>query len=374
MLKSTTLSKKRSSNLLRFEDSLSRMCQKIIVANLEKFPPEVFQHLGEPLWDEIVQLAYHQTAPKEGKRQIPAIKPSILRRIESESPNLARSSVADTLVWKDCVEFSFKSGGLTRPKALQVPWPDLIDMIEQSGRKLLEYGFDAEEVAFLSETPMTIKLLQDTGIGRTVKRVMKQEANATHKEKLGNLLMKWKNEASRQGADIRVQDDVSQESAEHDIEDLQALELCSGWRTLYTILREREERRKSEQGKRMREMRENLSKVRPKVGKVRVVSTQESRMLGHPLETGNRARVIAAPVSKKLMKVRREATVSASRRPTVVSNKPQKPKSFSAAVAFASGATNSNGKKRKAPGVNIGNGKVLHVPKKMQERHKFSLK
>ncbi len=207
-------------------------------------------------------------------------------------------------------------------------------------------------ILLLQESPMNVSLLQATGVGKMLRKLLKRykEDNTVPSsdiEMLEETLQSWKALASD-----------AQHSAVDEalLKDMELAEKCWSWRQLFATLKERQDNLRTCQGKKMREAREKLASDRPKVVKVLPATAKQNSILERP-SLAAKATSTMAPVSK-LSKIRREA-VQSHQRLTQSSTKRSGP-SFGDAVAFASAT-----KKRKIEGrtqVALPGGKVMHVP------------
>jgi hypothetical protein len=411
----------------RRASSLEDICRHVIVANLERYSPSIFSILFEDEWENIIRLRHLNTKPKEGSggldgtgRMAPALSDKVLRHIELDNPHLAESSVADQLVWRDCVEYRFRrdntGGGLTRPPALYLPWPGLIHHVNELADKLvqLQQSRVAEEVATktaattpsdlllsvidtLLELPMSVSLLQATGVGKVVgkavrnyrkreenmtARAKKNDHNSSHERvvsKLEQLLQQWKDLATAPAKSLQTeakspqtlannrvvslssssspkQEEKPKNSAakyhsnssdEQQQLDLASVETCLTWRQLFCALQRRQDDRRSSQGKRMREIRKNLASGRPKIVKVRPATKQQERILAGTSErhtASSRSWGSSNNGNPKLVAIRHETAMHAARHanhPACRSNTNRKrtaSASFGDAVAFVSGS------------------------------------
>ena len=372
---------------------LTDLCRHTIVAHFERYPPEVFQSLDLDEWETLLQVRHWTTAPKQGSggldgsgRLVPALGDKYLKSVEALCPLLAESRVADQKLWKDCVEHRFRKNGLTRPVALELPWPALVEHVQFTvdGLVLAVQDMDAlgdtalyGAIAAIDRLPMNVHLLQETGAGKAIQKVRKRlsKQESPHCDSLDRILTRWKSMAAASGVIMSTTathpEDASSEPSSTIDEDLAIAETCQTWRQLFSALQQREETRRSSQGKRMREMRQHLNNDRPKIVKVRPakLSVRRERILKTPTAAP------ASGASGKLAQVRREAAIVASRqRPTGNNTSPKasaasaleppQRSSFGAAVAVC------NSKKRKGTsmltaGVPIGNGKRMVIPKKV---------
>ena len=318
--------------------SLMVLCRTVVTNHLERYTPESFRICDIYEWDEIIQLRHSMTQPNKkltllssgnhhsasndidgNGRLLPALSEKVLQQIEECNEHLADSTVADTLVWKDCVEFRFKRNvGLLRPPILFEPWPLLVHRIQQqcqilSATTMMEHGNMEDHIAHptteeinkaihvLQSTTWNVALIRDTGIGKIVKRLLKKISNNNtaintltekHTIILQQLLSGWMHLASTnnttgifQWKEITVSTSSSASSASsstsgkklsltpttataaHDhsndddaiqSSDLQLLEKCLSWRQLYQVLEHRKGIIQATQGKRMREIRNNV--------------------------------------------------------------------------------------------------------------------
>jgi hypothetical protein len=353
--------------------SLSELCQRIICSKLEKYPPEAFAILSPDEWDRIVEYRYTTTAPKHkataataavatatsssfstttqkqpkigldsSGRMIPAINADSLKLIEECNPHLATSTVSDNLIWKDCVEYCFSTKSeYNRPKSLYLPWPLLIDNIQQSIQEIqlwwnyccchkdeniniaitcatAETNEEKEatihkSVQVLQESPMSVTLLESTGVGKVVSKLIKsmtkkkQQMSANKGTKgnpssnmmqyalfgdssvlnqLTSLVNSWKDVASANGIQIIHKDsptaskhmlssslstveDKSRRptitsNEEQNRKDMEALIHCTSWRKLFAYLQSRRANMKSEIGAQLRKSREHINTDRLK--------------------------------------------------------------------------------------------------------------
>uniref|UniRef100_A0A7R9W9Q2 TFIIS N-terminal domain-containing protein n=1 Tax=Pseudictyota dubia TaxID=2749911 RepID=A0A7R9W9Q2_9STRA len=212
--------------------SLALLCMEAISSKIERYPPECLGVLSESEWDSIVRCRHRKTAPKQGHgsaagkvactgnkiknsitsktggldgtgRLVPAISGQVMTAIEEACPRFKCSSVADDLVWKDCVEYKFRTGGPSRPRAFQYPWDLLVARLKRSGEDLVELlkppckisaventeegesMVDASllhrrgrvlerSIKVMSDAPMSVALLKSSGVGKSVQNFIKQ--------------------------------------------------------------------------------------------------------------------------------------------------------------------------------------------------------
>jgi len=348
--------------------SLVNLCRAVIVANLERYPPSIFGcDLME--WEEIVRLRHRKTRPKKSSsagldgtgRMVPAISAKYMASVEEENEELADSSVTDELVWKDCTEYRFRRGGLTRPAVFDLPWSVLVVRIQDACAKLQPIA-DKEEYAekealsaaqYLQGVPMNVLLLQETGAGKTLRKACKmlksKESTCPLHTCLSDTMSRWKTLASDSGGESKAN---PQEAA------LLELQHCHSWRQLFVMLKDKEDTRRTSQGKKMRERRSNLASGRPKVVKVRPTKAKHQRILDRPSE--QKVGCPQTPKPNKMMLVRREAAQARAN----MSPKKKPLSSFGAAVA----RTNSTQKHGIQHTVHrLGNNRVMSVPKRVNK-------
>jgi hypothetical protein len=379
-------------------DSLAALCRDVVVANLERYPPEAFAILDEQEWEALILRRHDKTRPQKGSggldgtgRRAPAVTDKFLSQVEETIPHLAESAVVDEIVWKDCVSHRFKEGGLSRPQGLMYPWPVLVERLQQSGNNLLALVKNDEtaegdkesvlqEIRALSEAPMNISLLKATGIGKTVKKFLKasaareswlglqetidlsgQRSQETPKSKLESTLNTWMAMAASSGVKMKSEVDLPGAKKTKCDRDLSAAEKCQSWRSLFATLKDSDEKRRENQGARMRERRQKLDSDRPKIVKVRPTKAHHAAILSRPGVGGGSAP--SASGTSKLNQIKMETRVTSTRqRPPVQAQVPSGGGGFGAAVAFAS-TTKST--KRKAPAKMLSlanNGKRMKVP------------
>jgi hypothetical protein len=363
--------------------SLLNLCRSFIVANLERFPPHIFDHCEQEEFETLVEVRHKKTKPKEGSggidgtgRVAPAISERCMAEFEEYVPGLSSSSVTDKLVWKDCVEYSFRRGGLQRPRALEYPWPCLIDQLHHTAQVFemvsLESAEASEAISKLSESPMNVALLQASGVGKVIGKCLKKNDGLTgnqNYQRLDKLLTTWKALAANSGITVKGEarrEIVGRNEFDADAEDLELAETCQSWRQLFAALKNREEERRSNQGKRMRERRANLASDRPRVVKVRPTVAKHSKILAGRSAVQSTG---SSPGKSKLEQLRKETATVASRERRSPSQHVTKmtSSSFGAAVAFASvSKKNRKGKSRSKVGViTLAGGKRMTVPEKV---------
>ena len=214
--------------------TLSDLCLETIAGSLEKFPPHCFSLLAEFEWDEIIRKKHRNTSPGQNKsgsakisapvvlsggldgrgRTIPAVAHKFMREVEEANPHLSQSAVSDELVWRDCVEYKFRSGGISRPHVFQYPWPLLVEKLKSRKDDLLHVltpppsGPDEEgcseasirqqredrmmrSIRFLGNSVMSIDLLAQSGCGKAVKRFVKECKKVVATTDGGKSIPRW---------------------------------------------------------------------------------------------------------------------------------------------------------------------------------------
>ena len=355
-------------------NSLVDLCRSIIVTNLERYPPEALGILDKHEWDSIVRVRYERTKPIKGKggldgkgRVNPAICEKFMLELENSVPILASSHTADNLVWKDIVEFKFRTGGVSRPCWLLYPWPVLQDLVTEYRNTLArilsmeELDGDTRELCIrtingISELPMDVSLLKSSGIGKVVTKFLRAcssgtcrkalidtdatpSSSDTPRNKLEGTLTAWKEMAAQSG--IQINDFAVDASMDTRHSSLSRTRTCMSWRELLSALQNYDTERRSNQGARMRERRRTLDRVRPKIVKVRHASLRQNEILNREATSTN-----PSAAKQKIQRLRMEASVSTMRRSGTVARAPlpvssmimkKTPVGFGAAVAIATG-------------------------------------
>ena len=327
-----------------FATSLVDRCRTVIVAYLERYPPAAFGVLEPDEWSTLVNYKHRGTKPERGSggldgtgRHAPAISEKYMNAVEQASEHL-KTAETDVLIWKDCCNARFKQ--VSRPRMLEEPWPLMTERIQALGRELEEKttATPRNVLQQLQAAPMNVALLQVTQIGKTVKKVTKAIRKDDPEDPTGcldmltRILNRWKDMAAKddkQGPDWKL------------------AEQSNSWRDLYKNLFDREEKRRADQGQRMRERRENLNVTRPKVVKVRPAKKQHERLINGsrvPVQSPG-AGPAANTSNSKLQKLRQETAVISAR--TLSSKSTAQPfsagkASFSRAVAVAACAKRKN--------------------------------
>jgi hypothetical protein len=294
------------------------------------------------------------------------------------------------------VQQKFRLGGVSRPKGFTYPYPVLEARVKQAGNVLLDLiKFDAideegkrsalKAINIICELPMDISLLKSSGIGKAVKKFLKscdaherlqcfdepitnQNIRETPRTKLDTVLQSWMSMAAKSG--VKMKDDPSADpSAADDCDQhLAAAKNCKSWRELYIALKEYDEKRRSNQGARMRERRQRLDSVRPKIVKVRHASSRQNSILNRQHGQIGDGTSTSSLGKLKIDQLRKEARVVSTRRapPVQLSRKPvlgTKPAGgFGAAVAFAHGHNSNNNRKTSTTMVELAGGKRMKMP------------
>lgn len=419
-------SKKSQSRLAKVDrdSTLEYRCRAVVVAHLERYPAGIMGMLSEQAWDSIIKMRHERTAPNKGKRRAPAMTQLFLAAVEQENPHLAESAVADKLVWKDCVEFKFPMNGLARPRGLLYPWPILVQRVTKAGTDLLELysnndinddGEDGEGVGasdkekhrleravhVLTDVPINVSLLQQTGIGKTIKKFIKASSGKyevkagklgvfakrritsctksngqvqSPLEQLEGLLQTWKAVAAKSGVAIQQDNRKSggevEDGAATIAKDLDRVErICRTWRELFHQLQQRETKRRVKQGAKMRAKREHRALHQPKIVKVRPAKARHEAILNRPVgaKFGSSSASLShiSPPKNRMMALREESKVAATWSKGGAGSNPNSGGSgFGNAVAFAgvgkSAKRLSSGKTQVLSG-----GKRMRVPTKM---------
>jgi hypothetical protein len=197
---------------------------------------------------------------------------------------------------------------------------------------------------------------------------------------LEETLQKWKQMAANNGVQINSEDrqGTDEDGSFDDQEDLRRAESCQSWRELFLVLQQREEKRRANQGARMREIRKNLATGRPKVIKVRPAKSRHDNILDRAEKKkqatgkGYTSSVFsAAPAyasgNKKMEALKKESRIAtmsqkSAARPITSQKKP----TFGSAVAFATNPHSISPTKRKGQVVTLAGGKRMKIPKSAQ--------
>jgi hypothetical protein len=387
-------------------DSLVRLCRRVITEKLDRYPPEAFNICDLDEWQALVALRHQRTQPKNANkdvsgalddsgRLVPAVSEKFISAVEECNEHLAECSVADELLWKDCVEFKFSRSGIARPVAFMLPWPLLVDRIKKAAEVLLDSESSPEimqeSIHILLMSPMNITLLKDSGAGKLVKKAVKRKKGLSDafRQQLNDILESWISMAASNGVYVKMA--AKNASPTHE-DDLKLAESCQTWRQLFALLKDRHESIRSNQGKRMREIRKNVSfscalrfnlllssrrchfrcfsfchvfdifrqlaQTRPKLVKVRPSTAKQQRILEQGLAS--------TPGNAKLVQLRQETSIQTTRQGRSPAIKPKS--SFGDAVAFAAVSKKGAWLKRKNVGGKIhqlGGGKRIKVPDKV---------
>lgn len=391
---------------------LSDLCRAVIVTSLERFPAEALSILDEYEWDTIVRMKHRSTKPQTGQggldgtgRRTPAITEKFLVQVEDTNPHLGQSRTADQLVWKDIVEFRFKKGGLSRPKTLLYPWPVLVQSLKDSGKALAEcfqhtVGGNSTTVddmtkssvlramECIEESPMDLCLLKESGIGKVLRKFLAKSKTvpalgfldepyhsagtkkSPPRTTLESAMQSWITMAETNGVKMNPGSEVRKSSNLSTEDDLSDVKSCHMWRELYRKLKAHDEDRRSRHGEKMRERKQRLDSVRPKIVKVRRATNKHNAILDRAVGANNSAAKHAAPQGNaKIQKIKMEARVTSSRRHpplSAISPEAAKPRtSFGASVAFAAAGKTITSHRKAAPitkSVAIAGGKRMLVP------------
>jgi hypothetical protein len=222
------------------------------------------------------------TTPIGTGRLVPAVSYKFLESVEEANPHLTECVFVDEMLWKDCVEYHFRRGGLTRPIGLLSPWPVVVSEVKSileflscsktTGNEQYGHSNISDATASLSKIPMSVQLLKDSGAGKVLKKIVKSPHPAIDQEsllQLNSILTSWVTLAASSGVTMKRHQPtgtaaVQKSSKGIDIEDLKIAEECMTWRQLFVALKKRDDDRITSQGKRMREIRKNVSMNDPK--------------------------------------------------------------------------------------------------------------
>lgn len=406
-------SKKRSGKTSNSPPLLSDLCRSCIVSNLERYPPDAFFIVDEVEWESIVKLRHQKSTPLKGKggldgtgRLNPAVAEKFLSELEETNSHLQQSKVVDALIWKDIVEYRFKKGGLSRPKGLYAPWPVLVGQLEDAGkalhaRLLQQHGHKEaalQAIKYLEDSPMDLNLLKESRIGKAVKKFLTKangtldfldepyvfsrgkDIRKTPRLTLQATLNAWMDMAAKSGVKMKADDSLSkagkigspgktsQQPNEKFVE-LSSAKKCLSWRVLYQTLRVHDEQRRNQQGEKMRERKQRLDLVRPKIVKVRHATAKQDKILNNAsFGSGFNPNSKSPPQKSRMQQLKMESRVTSTRRrpPTNVSPSSSRAGSaFGAAVAFASVGKTATGKRKLAPAtktVALAGGKRIRIP------------
>jgi len=182
--------------------TLASICMKVIAVKIDKIDAVRLREITEYEWETIVKFkcqmmsgsksSSKSIAPSKKKfGKIPAINELVITEIEGKNPHLRSSKVVDELIWKDCVNYHFPKDGSSRPTILYLPWPTLVENYKKVGITLLSLlkkpdpsSGEAENslkrtkklekcIHMLRDAPMCLKLLSQSGIGKSVKKFIK---------------------------------------------------------------------------------------------------------------------------------------------------------------------------------------------------------
>ena len=423
--------------------SLASMCKQVIAKNLERYPAEGFCAIEENQWDAIVKLKYQMTSPtvksqgsslSDGRRN-PLLHDKCIQEIEGKNPHLNHSQVSDELIWKDCTDFRFKRGGSSRPLVMDMPWnvqvrrmkkiatnlplllsePQEDDDDEQAGgeaggrhlsiqtNKLQNY------TSALISSPMSVPLLSESGIGKAVKKFIKEckkhetrlppyfplintvANNALYPKYAGKsffiqlemLLEKWMALVAAKGADA-CSGRHRNTSKEQHLKDLEIVQHTFQWRDLFDALHEREQITIKSRGANMRKIRDNLVSNRHTIKSTNIKKVG-NRKLGDRLLNGDAhlaqsSRTSSSASSAKISKLNmiKQETFSQKAR-MKGGNAGSMGSAGSNLSGFSASVASSSGQKRSSGGVNLtskknqrtfalGNGKQMKIPNLKRKR------
>ena len=399
---------KRKTRPIKGIPKLYDLCINSVVTHLERYPANVFGIVNEYEWESILKLRYRKTKPLKGKGGIdgngrfhPAVTDKFMLEVEEQNPHLQQSKCADLYVWKDCVNYKFKTGGVSRPKGLLYPYPFLVGLLEEGilalndclnegdNKKVMASALNAIET--ISESPMDLNLLKSSGIGKKVRKFLVKstkidfldepyvyssgkDIRKTPRTTLEATLQSWKDIAAECGVKMKPgEKNDSTTKVSPATSYLSTAKKCHSWRTLYLTLKVHDEDRRSRQGEKMRERRRRLDTVRPKIVKVSSASYKQDKILnrqsfGSGFSQSRTNTSTASSGSDKIRQLRMEAKVTSTRRqPPQPSPAATKARSgFGAAVAFAAvSKTVTRTRKTGLPAVKtiaLAGGKRINIP------------
>lgn len=388
--------------------TLASLCRKIIAKNLERYPPASFGSLAEAEWDAVIRLKYKMTAPRilashsatslSGGRKNPAVNDKVMTQIEGSNPHLSTSNVTDELVWKDCTNHRFKRGGPSRPPLLELPWPLQVKKVKKIAAELQliftepvgnDVSADETEqqrtlrlkslVQALMNTPMNVPLLSETGVGKTVKKCIKDckkreehgvpewypdvhcashpyaIANSSLLSSMKKLLEGWKQMAGATGAGACTSRGRNTSEDQH-LQDYNSAQNCASWRSLFGILLQREQNIIKTKGAKMRKIRDDLESDRPKMkGTATKQKKMGNRRLGNKLlygESPTRTPAYNQGSKGSVSKLNRLKYETNANRARIAGKSPAGRSS-----AFSSAVASSVGQKRKPTSIPMTNGK-----------------
>lgn len=302
----------------------------------------------------------------------------------------------------------------------RLPWPVLVTELEKIGAHLLEtskqlakdFSQEDDEEAkskrtvslmsimkktlhVLGDTPMSVKLMHESKIGRSVSKFVKSlkssyimseqgESSLSVSEMLNRfdqILRSWKDVAAASGvafsskakgtkngeAGINWIGKSKMTSEEQHLDDLNALESCQTWNDLYDMLVAREETMRNHHGDRMKKLREGIAGKRHMVKQVTVLSKKSRANRQSGLVTPRRGQSSFANASAKgtsKMKLLRDQTkAAAAYQKSSLPNKKKEQRSFAFSVATATANTyNPVKRKLKRDEIDLGNGKKMKMP------------
>jgi ribosomal protein L18 len=246
------------------------------------------------------------------------------------------------------------------------------------------------QIQVLRESPMSVSLLQASGVGKSVKKFVKActkgqcsldvsterpiRGSQSSKNKpvmspmsqLEQILQRWKDVAANSGVQINSDDRERAEDGKDldDQEDLRLAESCQSWKDLFLVLQQREEERRASQGARMREIRKNLATGRPRVIKVRPTKSRYEKILDRAEQTkvASCSSITTTGGSTKIKALRKESAVAAKLQKSSAKPTPKAATSFGSAVAFASTTQASATKRKTGNVVSLAGGKEMKAP------------
>lgn len=350
--------------MVEFESLVSR-CRRAIASNIDRYPVESMGVLNEIEWEEVVKIKYDMTKPKSrvqkvkgsqllsDGRKTPVFSYKFMKEVEEKNPHFKTSDVIDELVWRDCVDFQF----FQRPMIFKEPWNVQVERLKKIARDIPTISFKNKNVTnksspsssssssssskppgsachrqivniidTLKNTAMNVPLLEATKIGIALKKLIKKLRGFDQSTdeidfsfpiaQLKTLLDDWKQMASANGVDMSSSNDNRRNGpspsalgrdrntspAQH-ADDIKALKKSAQWRDLYITLVARKQKVIESHGAKMRKIKENLDKGRPKISSASTKKQRGRRMM---LNSGGGIQYEGTAAPNKLGKLKQD--------------------------------------------------------------------
>lgn len=331
---------------------------------------------------------------------MPLMSDKFISDIEIACPALAGSTVVDDLVWKDCTDYKFKVNGPLRPSWLELPWKVRIEQTKQVGIGLMKHISELggccnneedlrelqQNLSLLETRPMSITLLSISGIGKVVKKIVKQmkkriDVQETEHEviyRMQRILDSWQTLASGNEFQSHQLDCSGRNrftSLEQHAHDIEMAEQAQTWRELFKALQQRQERIVKTRGVQMRKIRDNLEADRPKLLSTNVKTVSNRRLADKLLLDDQKSKPLATGTAtgmSKIKKLRQDSAISVATMRGKVGNKVISG-GFGASIASAGAkrklaSTLSTFSARNPREVHLEGGKKMKLPKQQQKR------